>query len=75
MELACVEDEIDFRTNPNRPRPQATPGAPEVSWAMTGRIQKPILLPTQRESDSPAEVPDTRARVVIELMQPVGFLR
>lgn len=37
----CLADQLDFETNPNRPRPRATAGAPEVSWGQVGRVHRP----------------------------------
>jgi hypothetical protein len=40
-ELVCLADELDFKSNPARPRPKATPGAPEISWGQKGIIHLP----------------------------------
>lgn len=57
----CVADALDFATNPNRPRPVATVGAPEVSRGMSGYVRKeppprePVVaeVPVQRRSAAP----------------------
>lgn len=36
----CLADAVDLATNSNRPRPQPTPGAPEVTWGVSGNIHR-----------------------------------
>lgn len=52
----CLADEVDLATNPDRPRPQPTPGAPEVSRGVYG-IPHPVVHKEKYEEASASGSP------------------